>query len=52
MELGEALEIVYEMAKYHWETSGIIIPPAKNPYDINEAINQVHDFIMNNFEED
>lgn len=51
MDLGTAMEIVLTMAKTLYSGHGEICPPAKNPHDVEEAINVVEDFIVNNLEE-
>lgn len=52
METGKALETVYNMAKRLYCSYGEFCKPAKNPAEIEDALNTVEDFIVNNFEED
>jgi len=51
MDLGQALEIVFALAKQHW-ARGELGAPAKCPADVVEALNMVEDFIVNEFGED
>ena len=52
MDLGKALEIVWEMAKSLYHQHGEFCKPAKCPADVTAAMDTVEDFIVNHFEED
>ena len=51
MDLGKALEIVWEMAQSLYRAHGEFCPPAKCPADATTALDTVEDFIVNHFEE-
>ncbi len=51
MSTGDALEIVWAMAKRLYTGYGEVCPPANNA-DTVEALDTVEDFISNNFEDD
>ncbi len=51
METGKALEIVHAMAAWLYGQYGEIRSPAKNPAEVEEALNTIEDLIVNNFEE-
>ena len=52
MDTGEALEIVWAMAKSLYRSHGEFCPPAKCPADATTAMDTVEDFIVNHFGDD
>jgi len=52
MEMGQALEIVLEMAKSLYRSHGEFCEPAKCPADVTTAMDTVEDFIVNQFGEE
>ena len=52
MGTGEALEIVWAMAKSLYRSHGEFCPPAKCPADVTTALDTVEDFIVNHFGDD
>jgi hypothetical protein len=51
MDTGKALEIVHGMATRLYKCHGEL-DPAATPYEAQEALDTVEDFIVNNFESD
>ncbi len=52
MELGKALTITYKMGSNLWDEYGHFCVSAKNPDEAVDALNTVHDFIVNHFNND
>jgi len=52
MDTGEALEIVWAMARSLYRSHGEFCPPAKCPADATTALDTVEDFIVNHFGDD
>jgi hypothetical protein len=52
MDLGKALEIVWEMAKSLYNSHGEFCKPANCPADATTAMTTVEDFIVNDFEDE